>query len=196
MSNKKLIIGFSIVTSVLLAVIVSLSIVLASFSTKTNSPFRVTYTAGANVAAEVELAWAIVDEANIASTQADAFTSAGVKEFNTTDTEETVVKDFDELVKSIGKDTALIMRYSLKNKDTANALSLTAEAKNITTNNMSIGYTKDLTQGLKAGFSDVVSTTGETIAANGAYVVYVVVQIILDTQNASASGTYTFNLAA
>ena len=143
-AKKRYVIGFWVAISLVVVLAIGMVAVVAAFNATAESGFQITYSAGANVNAEITAKYKVGSAAEQTVTTADG-TNKIV--FDTSDTAETVTKSFNKVtgVSMTRDDDAVLITYTIANKDTENAVKLMASANTTTSTNLKFEYSIDNT---------------------------------------------------
>lgn len=195
--KRKLLKIFGIITTCLVTIAAVLGVTAIVFYIRSKNAFDIANKAGVNVCADIELSWIIVDEGNLNTLTANDFKANNQTiTFNTEDKEEIKEKNFNNVIESLKSNQVFVMRYFLKNNDAKNSLKLTIQKPKVSTRNMMVGYAKQLDGDVYANITDIVPTNGNIISTGGSMEMFVVINIIENSQLAYAIGSYTFELSA
>lgn len=192
-ARKKLIISFSILATVLLTVIVSMGVIMASFQATSNSGFSFTYTAAPNVNA-----WIHGYASHLTGADAANFENANFPDedrfvyevFDTSNTEESVTKTSEPKdIGEIAKDDVILVYYYIENRDTNNNLKITV-TDTITQTNIVIGYATSQDATTWGSLESIIPDEGIVIETDIGF--YIKINIGVKTQNATFSANYSF----
>ena len=211
--KNKFAIGFWIMSSISVALVITLVGVLAAFTATSSSGFRITYTAGANVEATITAKYSKYtkngtkyDVTTTRLTYSDGNSDEPLEEmtFNTNDADELTEKTFskpDDI--NIEKDDFIVIHYTIKNNSTKEdkALGLTGIMKELSEGIKNIkvecayyiGSDPSVDFGWPVELNDTF-TPSAYIPAQQTYDIYIKISVNKKAASATFDGLFEFSL--